>query len=220
MRYTIIGTGVAPSFSPTVHPKGAAKPRHYVVGSMFAMAFALCCFYWIAFPVNNMKITHGPQQVNHIDWRSSRYTWGWANVYILVVLNLLLGYLWAAALLNNTVPEFAKLHKWVAKIFLVLNFVVFLMLSFQWLFYCNTGGSAASPCNDARWCCVHFGSNAEASHWCPNTNPCVPDVTAIHRNDEFFQTWLFSIFFVLWSWAHASINKDFWREGVFRKFED
>ncbi len=216
LRNHLIGSGIAPSFAKDEHPPGAAHPRHFVTGTLFAIAFGIFCFYLIAFPINNLRIAHEYQITG--TFLSSRFTlFGWWPIYLLS-LNLLLGYLWTASLLNNNVPEFSKMHAWIAKWSIVFNFVEFVLLTVIWLFYCNSGYTAASPCNDIRWCCAFFAT----SSWCPNITPCAPDIVSsqLMRNDEFFQIWLWSLIFIFWSFAHRSVNKSFREAGVFKEFSN
>jgi hypothetical protein len=217
-RFILLGTGITPSFAKEAkgQPTGA---RHYVGGIVFVMASMLFCFYWCGFPLSNIYFTDGytrfgtPPSPNN--WESSRYTWLYWCVW-LVTLNLLLPYLLSAALLNNTVPEYAKFHYWISFVFIWLNIINWIMLSIIWLFFCNGSGTYGnSACNSIYWCCVYFAASPTASQWCPNVGPCIPDVTSLARNDEFFQAWLFAALFILWSWGHRKVARDLSEHGCF-----
>lgn len=215
--HVLLGTGIAPSFGG--HKNQPSKWRHYVGGTAFLMASALFCFGWAGIPLNNIYYVDGfPQAVPTTDgWRSSRYGWSWWTIWMLG-LNFLMPYFLSAALVNNKVPEYARIHYWLGGIMILLNVIIFLMLSVQWLFFCNGGSTYyASACNNIRWCCVHFAASPSAAQWCPNTMSCDPNFTTadLSRTLEFFVCWLFSILFVLWSWAHRRVNRDLRNYGVF-----
>jgi len=94
------------------------------------------------------------------------------------------------------------------------------MLSIQWLFFCNSSGSYYDvSCNDIRWCCVYFAASPLASTFCPNAAPCDPAFTSgdLHRNDEFYQAFLFSIFWSFISWGFRRLTKELTANGVFRE---
>ena len=199
------------------------KGRHFVSASIFIMLSLLFCFYFVAFPLTHMKFTHGyprfgtPPSPN--EFRSARYTWGWVFIYILTALNVMLPFLLAAAMTNNTTPEYGKIHFLVSRITITLSLIGFIGLSVVWLFFCNTSFGEYSFCHDRRWCCHQYAASLSASKWCPNNTPCVPHVSGgeLSRDDAFFQVWLFSILFSFWAMAHREVNKDMQGYGLFRE---
>jgi hypothetical protein len=220
--WMLLGTGISPSMDKSAVASGQqTSTRHYVGGVVFVMANMLLCFYFVAFPLNNMLFTCGYTQPGTPPspgpWNCSRYTWQWWTVWLLT-LNLLLPYLLSAALLNNTVPEYSRFLYWISWFMIWFNIAVLAMLLVQWLFFCNSGSSYYnSACNDIRWCCVYYAASPTASTWCPNTTPCIPNFGSgnLQRSDEFFQAVLFAGFWTLLAWAHRRLTKDLILQGVF-----
>lgn len=229
MRFSLIGTGISPKQIDSGNGI-RVKYRHFVGAALFTMASLLFCWYFVSFPLQNLKFTHGyprfgtPPSPN--SFRSDRYTWGWVFIYIMTALNVMLPFLLSAALMNNTMPEISKLHYFFSRITALLSIVCFIGMSVVWLFFCNRYFPDYSFCHDPRHCCVYFASTLENTKWCPNTVPCDPNVTSgqLTRTDEFFQVWLFSLLFSFWALGHRAVNKDMrgygmWRE-VFTQEED
>lgn len=226
-RFSLIGTGATPqsrSVSASERQIGSrVKYRHFVGTTLFIIASAVFCFYFIAFPLVKLRFTHGyprfgtPPSPNI--FKSDRYTWGWVFIYLLTAVNLMLPYLLAIAVVNNTMPEISKLHYFITRISIVLSMIVFIGLSVSWLLFCNRFFPQYSYCHDLDWCCAYFSSSVEASQWCPNTTPCMPDVTSrmLSRPDAFFQTWLFSLLFAFWGLAHRAVNIDLKGYGLWRE---
>lgn len=222
-----IGYGVTPSFSPSSAkgmglPPGALQPktRHIVFGTVFVMASALFWWYWFGFPLLLIHFQNGyprfgtPPVPN--GWRSSRYAWIWWHTWLLG-LNAILPFLLAMALANNRIPEIARMHRFLGLLAILLSLWIFVWMSIHWIFACNYSFTASSTaCNDARWCGAF---HASAPDWCPNTGPFVPNVSGgdLHRSDEFFQLWLFSLLSILWALAHRAINRDLQSYGLFRE---
>lgn len=225
-RPQLIGGGLTPSFVfGTENPAASSriKGRHFVSASIFIVLSTAFCFYFVAFPLTDLTFTNTyprfgtPPSPN--EFRSARYTWGWVFIYILTALNLMLPYLLAQAVVNNTSPEYAKIHYFVTRATTFLSGVAFVGLSVAWLFFCNTGFADYTYCHDKRWCCVQYASSVEASKWCPNNTPCVPNVTGseLVRSDPFFQVWLFSLLFSFWALVHREVHKDLKGYGLFRE---
>jgi hypothetical protein len=226
----LIGRGLSPNIGANVTIGGLSpiKTRHFIQATLFILLSTIFCVYYIAFPLANLKFVHGyprfgtPPAPN--EFKSSRYTWGWVFIYILTALNLLLPYLLALALTNNTTPEYAKLHYYASRITITLSLIGFIGLSIIWLFFCNTSFAGYTFCHDRRWCCVHYASSLEASKWCPNNTPCVPNVSSssqLSRRDEFFQVWLFALLWSFWAMAHKAVNQDLAGYGLFQEaFEE
>lgn len=222
----LIGGGLTPQFifgkdNPAASSR--IKGRHFVGASIFIFLSSIFCFYYVAFPLTHLKFTHEyprfgtPPSPN--EFRSSRYTWGWVFIYIFTVLNLMLPFLLAMAVTNNTTPEYAKIHFFMSRIAITMSLIGFVGMSVVWLFFCNTGFVEYTFCHDRRWCCVQYASSVEASKWCPNATPCVPSVSGseLSRRDEFFQIWLISLLFSFWAMAHRAVNKDLQGYGLFRE---
>jgi hypothetical protein len=221
-RFARLGAGIAPDTArkPVYDAPPTVKFRHFVGATIFIMASMIFCWYYVAFPLANLKFTHGytrfgtPPSPN--TFHSDRYTWGWVFIYIVSAVNLMLPYLLAAALLNNTIPEISKLHYKLSNATALVSIVTFIALSVSWLFFCNRYFPDYSYCHDIRHCCVYFASNPT---WCPNTTPCVPNynVGDLIRSDAFFQIWLFSLLFSFWALAHKDVNKDLRSYGLWRE---
>lgn len=199
------------------------RERHFTGGAIFLMAVLIFTFYFVAIPVANIKFTHGyprfatPPSPNV--FRSDRYTWGWVFIYLVTAVNLIIIYLFAAALVNYTVSEIAFVHLQMSRIAALLSIVTFIAMSVSWLFFCNRYFPDYSYCHDPRHCCVFFGASLENSKWCPNTTPCVPNVGSgdLVRSDDFFQVWLFSLFFSFWALFHAKVNAEMTRYGLWQE---
>lgn len=209
-----IGRGVSPKQQPP--PSGGDVPlRRYVTATLFLLMNMAVSFYWTAFPLVNSIFYDGhphagtpPSPGPHM---SARYTWDWWMVWLLG-LNIFVPFLFALALTNNSIEEYTRLHRFFSQMAMILNLVVAIMLSVQWLFGCNgTTRWFGNQCSDYRWCCVNF-----PSVWCPNTTPCTPAVTDLYRNSEQLQHWVFSFVFGVLAFWNASINKDLREFGVLR----
>ena len=187
--------------------------RRYIGATLFLFFSAAFWFYWAAFPLVNTIFVDGYPS-NHFGDRfvTARYTWEWWNVWLLT-LNALIYLMFALALMNNTIEEYARVHKFFAIMGIVVNLYVVAILTVTWLLFCNTSFSLGSSCNDYRACCVYFPS----VDWCPNTVPCVPNVVSgdLRRNAEATQHWAFALVFFLMACWHTSINGDLKEFGVF-----
>jgi hypothetical protein len=182
--------------------------RRYIGPVMFLFLNAGIFFYWSGFVLVNTYytneypfFTNAPPNYGFV---SARYNYEWWTVWFLT-LNALLIIILCFALINNTVEEVTRLHKWLSLILVVINLYVAFALLFLWIFWCNNGSSGGAACNDYRWCCVNF-----PSVWCPNTIPCTPAVTVaeLHRNDEMTQHFIFAFVFFVLSTFHAALNGD------------
>lgn len=200
--------------------------RHYVHGTLIVMATMLAIFYWIGFPLNNMVFVHGYPRLGAgvtqpNEFKSARYSLLWWAVYLLN-LNLLLPFMLAIALMNNSFPEYSNVHHFFSRLGVWLNLVLLVILAVVWLFFTNGGSTGYnSASNDRRWCCAEFAASTEAASWCPNGSPCIPDVTPsqLSRSDEFWQAFLFSIIFFLVSLIHTAVNDHLSRYDVFKEQE-
>ena len=221
--YVPVGSGYAPEMNGSaLQPNGYAsrvKYSTFVYAAFFMFANLACCWYYIAFPLVNMRPVFGyPAAPAQYTFETTRYiSVEYWMVYFLV-WNILLVDLLCHALMNNTLVEFGGIHHFLSRVGMVWNGIIFLILTFLWLFFCNGDFTGGALCNDPRWCGVYYTSSSALS-WCPNTVNFVPDVTysQIYRSDEFFQAWLFSIFFMIWALANKSINRYLHRKGMFRE---
>lgn len=193
--------------------------RHYVGGCLFVLFSSLVFLYWVCVPLNDTQFTYGyprlatPPSPN--GFKTSRYGWDWWLIWVLT-LNGLLPILLAFSLMKSNYKEFSKIHIFLAAIWTFGNLVLFFWLWIRSCFNCNTGYSFYnSACNDPRWCCKYFGATPDAAEWCPNTTPCVPDVTDLAITPQYFQHWLFSMFFALLSLFHVFVNKSLSDNGLF-----
>lgn len=220
-RFSLLGTGISPS---TDNAGGVrVKYRHFVSATLFSMAILVYTFYYIAFPLAQLKFTHGytrfgtPPSPNN--FRSDRYTWSWVIIYISSAASLIMVYLLPFAMLNNTVPEISQLHYWWSRATSRATIIIFILLSIIWLSFCNRGFPDYTFCNDLRACCVYYMSSFDGAKWCPNTTPCTPNFTSgdLTRTDDFFQIWLFTLFYSVWALANKSVNKDLRSYGLFRE---
>lgn len=214
----LLQTGISPDLVGTT-PPGQPKPRYYVHGTLFIMANMIICFYFVAFPLQNMYFACGYTAYSTPPspgpWNCARYTWQWWTIWLLT-LNLLLPYLMSAALLNHKVPEISRFLYWISWLFVWLNIIILAMLLVQWLLFCNSSGSYYNTaCNDIRWCCVLFSASPTAASWCTNGSPCVPNPSSLQRSDEFFQAVIFSAVWSVLAWAFRRMTKDLTQKGVF-----
>lgn len=219
----IIGEGVTPDLNVEAASINSRqfgiKPRHFIWATMFCVVTTLFYMYPIIVLMLNAKFPNGYQSSSPRVFVSSRYSYEW---WLLCILswNILLPYVLALALVNNNIPEWSKLHYFLGRLFVLTNMVLFLLLSFNWLFLCNNGFVPHSTlCNDPRYCCVYYGSNQANIEWCPNAGPCNPNVSGsnLYRSDEFFQIWLFTLFFWLLAFSNRSINQELGSYGFFRE---
>ena len=187
----------------------------FVLGSVFLTVYMLGIYIWIALFLNNMdftdRYTHLSPFLGSSFRHTARYGWEWGFIYAMFFMNVLMGYFFAAAICNNSHPLWAKVHRWWCSLTMIANFVIFVALAVMWLFFCNTGYSQGSPCNNAQWCCDH---RLDQPEWCQNTIACPGDVSR-SRSDEFFATFMYSWVLIIVAWAHKSLNKYLWSQGMF-----
>jgi hypothetical protein len=217
--------GIEPPFRSEEEKAPAEVPlRHYVGATLFLFFSGGFFFYWMAFPLVNTVFFDGlaqlgtpppPGQTEQWSYRTARYGWDWWLVWLLS-LNGLLPMMLAWAMAHSGIEQFARLHAWFAKVGLVVNVVVVVILTIRWGVNCNNGFSGGNTaCNDARWCCRFF-----PSPWCPNGAPCgydvAPDITseALVRSQEMLQHWAFGFVFFVFACWHVSINTDLREFGV------
>lgn len=207
------GAGDVSPLPPAPSGPSPVRPMTLVAVAVFLFLNMAVLWYWSGFPLNNTKFVYGAPAAGAANYafQSTRYTWEWWSIWLLS-LNLLLPNSLVAAVVNNAEPLFAIVHMLFAKLSVWSNIACIVMLSFQWAVECNQAGS---PCNDPRWCNSYFSSQP---NFCPNTVPFTPAVTgSLVRSDEFFQHWLFSIFFLLFSiFGHIWANKLLQKAGLFK----
>lgn len=198
-----IKAGVSPLGNESEEKTYSAVPlRRYVGPVLFLLLCSGIFFYWSGIVLVNTIWSH--EYPNYNQFASSRYTYEWWTVWLLN-FNVLLIFMLSLAMANNSVEEFARLHKWCSIIMIIVNLFVALSLLFLWIFFCNNPYSGGAACNDYRWCCVYFPSG-----WCPNTVPCIPAVLSsdLHRNSEMTQHFVFAFVFFVLSTFHVSLNGD------------
>ena len=219
----IIGEGVTPDLrinSTTITSKQfGIKSRHFIWGSMFIVASTLFYMYPIIVCMLNAQFPANYENISPRVFVSSQYGYEW---WLLCILswNILLPYALALAMVNNTIPEWGNLHHYMSRLLTLVNLVLFILLSVDWLFLCNNGFVPWSTlCNDPRYCCVYFGSSQINMEWCPNASPCTPDVSgsSLYRSDDFFQLWLFCLLFWLMAFSNKAINEQLAKYGFFRE---
>ncbi len=216
MKQKLIGKGVSPNGTAIFETNWDPVPmRRYVTATLFVFMNAGVFFYWTAFPLANTIYEHGypragtPPSPN--SFQSARYTWDWWMIWLLG-LNAFLPMLFAFALANNSIEEFTRLHKFFSTMAMLMNALIVVFLTVQWLFFCNsTFQFLGRACADYRWCCVYF-----PSEWCPNAVPCTPNVTSamLERNHVMMQHWVFSFVFLVLAFWNTSINKDMREFGL------
>lgn len=190
--------------------------RRYIQVFVFIFAYTGFWFYWGAFVLINTQYTDGNPQLGTpgTSYLSARYNlWDWWPVWALG-LNVLLPLSLAMAVADNTVEEWARLHRWFCSASFGVNIVVFLWLTVAWGVVCNNAYSGAhSACNDGRWCGVHY-----PSPWCPNNSPFTPPVSSgdLTRNQEMTTHWAFALVFLLLGTWHRSFNDDLREFGVLK----
>jgi len=195
------------------------KTRHFVWATLFVIGSTLFYMYPIIVCMLNAKFIADYPNVSPRVFVSSQYSFEWWLCCILS-WNILLPYCLALALVNNNVPEWASLHVFLARIFSLVNLVLLILLGIDWLFLCNNGFYPSSTfCNDPRYCCVYFGSSQTNLEWCPNSSPCIPDVSgsSLYRSDEFFQVFIFCLLFWILSYSNKAVNEQLAKFGFFRE---
>ncbi len=219
---TLLGTGYAPELTTSsmqISANTRVKYSTFVYAAFFIIANLACCWYYIAFPLVNMRPVHGyPAAPAVYSYHSTRYISVEYWMVWFLAWNILLVNMLCHALMNNTLVEFGGIHRFLSRCGVFWNGAIFLILSFLWLLFCNGGSTPGALCNDPRWCGVYYAEPAGAD-WCPNTVNFVPDVTVgdLYRSDEFLQAWMFSIFFFLWAMANKEINGYLRKKGLFRE---
>jgi hypothetical protein len=189
--------------------------RRYVTAALFVLLSAGILIYWTAFPLVNTIFFDGYPQPGSPPapgpYRSARYTADWWMVWLLG-LNWFLPMMLAFAMTNNSIEEYARLHKYFATLAMLVNLVVIVVLTVQWVFFCNTTFPfLGRACADYRLCCVYF-----PGEWCSNTTPCIPNVVSgdLAQNHEMFQHWVFGFVFLVMAYWHRSINSDLKEFGL------
>lgn len=205
-------TGVSPTPDNT---RRHAKWGHFVGAATFLVIYMLgvgaliCVFY------NNMQFADGYTHLSQMPassfYNSSRYSAEWWFLYWFAFLNLVMGYLFAAAICNNGQPIWARVHKWWCGLTLFGNIIFFAGFTVFWLFICNTGYSEGSPCNDVRYCCQYYVNQPQ---WCQNVVNCGASIN-LNISTEFLATWIYSIILIVISWAFIALNKQLWSVGMF-----
>lgn len=177
--------------------------RHYVIASLLLFFTASFYWYWRTFPLVNTRFTHGYPDTSSGLFQSARYSFHWWLIWGLS-LNGLLPTTLAFAMAFNDIRELTRFHKWVAGWMWIINRVLIILLTVQWVAMTNNAISGiASAFNDYFWCCVYF-----PSQWCPNAIACTPNVaaSALSINREGLQHWAFAwVFAVISSW-HLALN--------------
>jgi len=194
--------------------------RHYIGATIFIFFSALVFFYWAGFPLNNTVFEHGhPNLASELPglFKSSRYTYEWWLLWALS-MNALPPLLLAIALTETRVEEYAVVHGMVSGLMLIVSGTVFVLLYIQSCINCNTAFSVASTwCNDYRYCCAYFSITQEAIERCPNSTPCIPDITSdmLGLNGEYVQHIIFALVFAAMALAHLGVKDRMSRFGVF-----
>jgi hypothetical protein len=203
--------GISPKFN---EPGAKVKWGYFVFGTVIMILYMLSLFVLIGLFINNMnfsdRFTHLSQFGTSYK-HSGRYGTEWGFIYAMLVMNLIQGYLLAFAICNNGQPLWSKSHLWFSGLTLFANFIFFVTFGILWLFFCNTGYSQGSPCNDDRWCCEHYVDKPE---WCQNVVNCGGSVS-LSRTGEWFAVFMYSWILIVCSWIHRSVNKLLRQHGMF-----
>jgi hypothetical protein len=228
-----IGHGVSPDggadFSglPKGHQRRTPVKMDYFVSATLWLFFnAGVCWYWLAFPGVNVIFTNGypqfgtPAEVNGqmvlpAHFKTARYGWDWWMFMLVVIASQMPLFLLSIAVLNNSMKPIARMHQMVSTVCMLLALFAFVVLTVRILMRCrNTYSGGNSACNDLSiWCCVYF-----PSEWCPNSTPCTPAKTHsdLEWTSAYFQTWLFSLCFLVFCGINAKININFIEYGILR----
>lgn len=210
----LIGRGLSP---PGSDRSGAPEEvlqipaRVFISATCFAFATAALYFFWLAFPLINTQYTHGYPLLGAElpgPFRSARYEWNWWSMYILT-WNALVPMSFVMALTHNRLKEWANIHKLICLLALLANVVAFVMLTVEWIGFCDTGYSGYhSNCNNDLWCCYFAGND-----WCPNA-PCVFSVALgdLTRNWEATVSWWMSLAFGVVAFLHILYNVNLRRD--------
>ena len=216
-RRTFQRIGAQPGIGATTNRRNPTR-RHFIGGVVFIIFNLLIFAYWAAFPLLNTQFFHGYGALGttSAEFRSARYGWDWWTIWLLT-LNGLCPFLLAMALTENRVQEFSKAHGFVSSLLILVNIWCFAVLSIRGCAYCNREGTPGSTaCNSDLYCGVYYGAS-ENQQWCLNNVPFNPPVTAsrLKKNSQYFQHWLFSIFFFILSFWNLGILKELTGYGIF-----
>lgn len=216
-----ISPGALPKEGEDPSSRKNVKMGDFVFGTVVLVVYMLGLFVWVGIFLNNMDFDDRYRKLSPFmdsSFRTSaRGGWEWGFIYTMFLVNVLMGYLLAAAICNNSHPRWSRIHLWFTGLALFANVIFFVALSVMWLFVCNTSFSAGSPCNDPRWCCNYYADNPK---WCPNTIGCPTNPPggsiSLQRSEEFLVTWIYSILFIVIAWIHRGVNKELQRAGMFK----
>lgn len=209
--------GVSPSWDDRGGGGGGKRVKmgHFAFAAFFLVVYMLALYIWAGIFLNNIDFSDRYTRLLPFAGSSfrntARYNWEWGFIYAMFFINVIMGYLLATSICNNSHPLWAKVHLWWSGITLFGNVVIFITLGVMWLFFCNTGYSQGSPCNSAQWCCSHYVDKPE---WCQNGIACAGTVDN-SRNTEFFATFMYSWILIILAWAHRSVHKYLWAVGMF-----
>jgi hypothetical protein len=175
-----------------------------------ALGFVL---WWIyaAFILVNMNYTYGYTQMrlppSPGPFNSARYGYPWAMSYMLW-FNVLGPLTLLAGLAEIQYKSRLTANYAINWLLLFANVVAFASFLGIWIGYCNQGYSFGSPCDSPLNCCVNFGSSL-GMVYCPTASGCTPNVTwsQLSRWNPFFLSFLWSLFFALYSFFGFTVNK-------------
>jgi hypothetical protein len=210
--------GVSPSGAKVIIEYPPVPTARYDMAALFGLITASCYVYYVMWPVVNTVWVDGYPQMGGAApepgaYQVTMYQWDWSMCIIMLAFGGIIIF-YFMALVNNSIPELSWWHDSYASLIMFSTFVVFVILSWRWLFYCNTGYSQFdTSCNDYRWCGVFY-----PNVFCPNTGPFNPPVafTQLSRNDEMTQHWAFTFAFFILAWWHVKWNVKLRSQGIFR----
>ena len=194
------------------------RETRYSAGVFCGVGYILCYIY-ISFILVNMNYTYDFTQMrlpgSPGQFHSSRYGYPWAMSYLLF-FNILNPITLMAGVSEIQYKSRLRMNNAFNFLLLVANILAFFSFLGIWIGYCNTGYSFGSPCDSPLNCCVNYASSLGITY-CPVTAGCTSTVS-LSRWNPFFISFLWSLFFGLYSFFTFSINSNL--RKTFKKYSD
>lgn len=198
-------------YNATVIRKLNIREVRYGAAAFSGLGYVLY-FVYFSFILLNLNYSYGYPQMrlngSPNAFHSSRYSWvPWGTHYALC-FNLLGPVTLMAAVGGIQHRGFLRMNWAVSWLLMIVNVVCIFCLGGVWLFYCDTGWSIGSPCDSPANCCINYASS-QGTVQCPVTAGClyITSWSQIYRWTPYFLSFLWSIFFTIWTFFSFTINE-------------